>query len=296
MLGFLPTQNGIFMRRIYLVPNIITAFALACGLYVIFKINMIEPGSGDYEVILTSAILLLVAALADFVDGAVARAIHAETEFGFLFDSLADAVSFGVAPSVLFLKSLSLEQGTLLSFFAASGAMVYSLCGVLRLVRYNVVSKKSTKKSSKNKKEKKRKHFTGLPIPAAGAAAVSANLLFLSPTLQRTMEVDYHVKAITLTCVMILLGYFMVSRWKFPSLKAFHFKVPSFNLVFFTVLIAIFILYGILHYFSIVLAVLSWAYILIALILAFIRLIAGKKSKTLEEFEPDPDEYDDSDF
>src|SRR3989344_9555304 len=103
------------MKRVYIFPNIVTAFSLACGLFVIFKINMLEPGSGDYEVVQTSVFLLLVAALADFVDGALARAIHAESEFGLVFDSLADAISFGVAPSVLMLKSLSLEQGTFFS-------------------------------------------------------------------------------------------------------------------------------------------------------------------------------------
>ena len=95
------------MRKIYLIPNIITAFGLACGLFVIFKINMVEPGSGIYTVLNTSALLLLVAAFADLLDGAVARAFHAESEFGVMFDSLADAISFGVAPSVLLLKSLS---------------------------------------------------------------------------------------------------------------------------------------------------------------------------------------------
>ena len=88
------------MKRVYLVPNLITAFSLACGLFVIFKVNMLEPGSGDYEVVYASALLLLLAAVADFLDGAVARAFHAESEFGFVFDSLADAISFGVAPSV----------------------------------------------------------------------------------------------------------------------------------------------------------------------------------------------------
>src|SRR5476651_1506864 len=71
-------------KQVYLIPNVITAFGLACGLFVIFKINMLEPGNGDYEVVRTSAILLLVAALADFIDGALARAIHAESEFGFV--------------------------------------------------------------------------------------------------------------------------------------------------------------------------------------------------------------------
>ena len=74
-------------------PQYITAFGLACGLFVIFKINMVEPGSGIYTVLNTSALLLLVAAFADLLDGAVARAFHAESEFGVMFDSLADAIS-----------------------------------------------------------------------------------------------------------------------------------------------------------------------------------------------------------
>lgn len=288
---FLSCYDFATMKRVYLVPNVITAFGLACGLFVIFKINMIEPGSGDYEVILTSALLLLVAAIADFMDGAIARAFHAESEFGFMFDSLADAVSFGVAPSVLFLKSLSLEQGTLMSFLAATGAMVYSLCGVLRLVRFNVKAKQAQLKPEEAAAQKK--HFTGLPIPAAAAGAVSANLFFLSPILHKYFDVDNEVRSIVLTCVMVLLGYFMVSRWKFPSMKVLHFKVPSFHLAFLTVVVAILVLYGILHYFSIVLAIVSWTYIIVALILSIIRLIAGKKSKTLEDFEPEPDEFDD---
>ena len=96
------------MKRVNLVPNAITAFGLACGLFVIFKVNMLEPGSGEYEVVQTSAILLIVAAIADLLDGALARLFKAESEFGFVFDSLADAISFGVAPSVLLLKTLSL--------------------------------------------------------------------------------------------------------------------------------------------------------------------------------------------
>ncbi len=86
------------MKKTAFFPNVITAFGLACGLFVIFKINTLEPGAGDYDVILRSSFLLLVAALADFIDGALARALHAESEFGFVFDSLSDAICFGVAP------------------------------------------------------------------------------------------------------------------------------------------------------------------------------------------------------
>lgn len=276
------------MKRVYLVPNIVTAFSLACGLFVIFKMNMLEPGSGDYEVVQTSAFLLLVAALADFIDGALARAIHAESEFGFVFDSLADAVSFGVAPSVLMLKTLSLEQGTLLSFLSATGAMIYSLCGVLRLVRFSV--KATEAKGNAELSAAQKKHFTGLPIPAAATAAVSANLFFLSPWVRQYIELSKADLAIFLTCVMVALGYLMVCRLKFPSLKMLHFRIPSFQLAFLTVLIAVFILYGILYFFAVILAFAIWSYVAVALTLSIIRMIAGKKSKTLEDFEPEPDD------
>ncbi len=278
------------MKRVYLVPNIITAFALACGLFVIFKINMLEPGTGDYEVVLTSTLLLLVAAFADFLDGALARAIHAESEFGFVFDSLADAITFGVAPSVLMLKTLSLDQGTFLSFFSATGAMVFSVCGVLRLVRFNV--KATEAKGNAELQAAQKKHFTGLPIPAAAAAAVSANLFLLSPLLHQWVDISTNERAIVLTCIMIVVGYLMVCRLKFPSLKMLHFKIPSFHLAFLTVVSAIFVLYGILYFFALILALAAWSYIIVGLILSLIRLIAGKKSKTLEDFEPEPDDFE----
>lgn len=278
------------MRRIYLIPNIITAFGLACGLFVIFKVNMVEPGSGTYQVLYASVLLLLVAAFADYVDGAVARAFRAESEFGFMFDSLADAVSFGVAPSVLLLKSLSLEQGTGLSFFAVTGAMLYSIGGILRLVRFNVRTNEA--KGDAEMRESQKKHFTGLPIPAAALAAVSINLLFSSPMGERLMPMSGEVRAMVLSSLMIILGYFMVSRWKFPSLKMLHFRVPSFQLLFLTVILAIFVLYGILYFFPAVLALIVWGYIVLGWILSIIRLIAGKKSKTLEDFEPERDELD----
>lgn len=276
------------MRQIYLIPNIITAFALSCGLFVIFKVNMVEPGSALFSVLNISVILLLVAAFADLLDGAVARALGGESDFGVVFDSLADAVSFGVAPSVLLLKALSLEPGTGLSFYAMLGCMLYSICGVLRLVRYNV--KKAEPMTHAQLLADQKKHFTGLPIPAAALAAVSANLLLASPFVEAYFPMSQEVKSITLSTIMIILGYFMVSRWKFPSSKALHFRVPSFQLVFLTVILAIFIIYGVLYFLPIMLAVVTWGYILLAWILSLIRVIAGKKSKTLEDFEPEQED------
>jgi CDP-diacylglycerol--serine O-phosphatidyltransferase len=278
------------MKRVYFIPNMVTAFALACGLFVIFKINMIEPGTGDYEVVQTSTYLLLLAAFADFIDGALARAIRAESEFGVIFDSLADAVSFGVAPSVLMLKALSLEQGTFLSFLSATGAMVFSLCGVLRLARFN--AKATEAKTNPELMADQKRHFTGLPIPAAAAAAVSANLFFLSPWAHDWIYICKPQLSIVLACVMVFLGYLMVSRLKFPSLKMLHFRIPSFHLALLTVFLAIFLLYGVLYFFALSLAFIAWSYVLLGLTLSVIRLMAGKKSKTLEDFEPEPDDFE----
>lgn len=276
------------MRQVYLIPNIITAFALACGLFVIFKVNMVEPGSELFSVLNISALLLLVAAFADLLDGAVARAIGAESEFGVVFDSLSDAVSFGVAPSVLLLKALSMEPGTGLSFYAMLGCMLYSICGILRLVRFNV--KASQAKGNAEAMADHKKHFTGLPIPASALAAVSANLLLSSPFMEKHFPLSHESKAIFLSSLMVVLGYFMVSRWKFPSSKALHFRVPSFQLVFLTVILAIFVIYGVLYFLPVMLAVVTWGYILLAWILSLIRVIAGKKSKTLEDFEPEQED------
>jgi len=274
------------MKQICLVPNIITAFALSCGLFVIFKVNMVEAGPGFFGVLNIAALLLLVAAFADLLDGAVARAMGAESEFGVMFDSLADAVSFGVAPSVLLLKALSLEPGTWVSFYAISGCMLYSLCGLLRLVRYNV--KKAEAKGSG--KESESKHFTGLPIPAAALSAVAANLFMFSPFAQSLFAISEQTQAILLSSIMIVLGYFMVSRWKFPSAKALHVRLASFQLVFLTVILAVFVIYGVLYFLPVMLAVVTWGYILIAWTLSIIRVIAGKKSKTLEDYEPEQED------
>ncbi|MES2198902.1 MAG: CDP-alcohol phosphatidyltransferase family protein [Chlamydiota bacterium] len=276
------------MRKINLVPNMITAFGLACGLFVIFKTNIAEPGAGSYQMMHASVVLVLLAALADLLDGAVARVMRAESEFGFMFDSLADAVSFGVAPSVILLKGLSLEQGTGLCVFAVVGAMLYSLCGVLRLVRFNVKTVEA--KGNVGLMADQKKHFTGIPITLAALAAVSINLLLSSAFIEHWFPWAERWKAIILPSAMIILGFFMVSNWKFPSLKVLNFRVASFHLVFFTAILALFILYGIFYFFPLILALMSWGYVILGCVLSIIRLIAGKKSKTLEDFEPDEDE------
>lgn len=279
------------LKKIALLPNVVTAFGLSCGLFVIFKMNMIGVGEVNAQILTAVTGILLLAAFADLLDGAIARAIKAESDFGGIFDSLADAISFGVAPSVIILKSLSVLPGTKLSFLVSTAAIIFSLCGVLRLVRFNVNALAA--KSNADLARAQKKHFTGLPIPAAAAAAVSLNLFLFSENFRTVVDLSITTETWILSLALILLGYCMISRWKFPSIKTLEIRVASFRVVFFTVLAAVLIFYGILHYFSLVFMVLSWSYVVIAWTLAVIRLLAGRKSKTLEEFEPEPDELED---
>jgi CDP-diacylglycerol---serine O-phosphatidyltransferase len=276
------------LKTIALLPNVITAFGLSCGLFVIFKMNMIPVGGVNAHTLTAVTGILLLAAFADLLDGAIARVIKAESEFGGIFDSLADAISFGVAPSIIILKSLSVAPGTPLSFLATLAGITYSLCGVLRLVRFSVSAMEA--KSNVDLALAHKKHFTGLPIPAAAAAAVSLNLFLFSDDLHEFIPLSMTTLTWILSLALILLGYCMISRWKFPSVKALEIRVASFQVVFLTVLAAVLIFFGILHYFSLVSVVLSWGYVCIAWIFALIRLMAGRKSKTLEEYEPEPEE------
>lgn len=277
-------------KRIPVLPNIITAFALTCGLFVIFKMNMTPVGEANLNVLTATAGILLLSAFADLVDGAVARMLKAESDFGGFFDSLADAITFGVGPAVIVLKSLSITPGTEFSFFLTTAAMVYCVCGVLRLVRFNITSLQAKEDPTLNDAGKK--NFTGLPIPAAAAAVVSANLFFVSDEFKAVFTLSEGMRAWFLFGILILIGYFMISRWKFPSLKTLHIRVASFQLVLLTVLTAVIIFYGILHHFPVVFAVVSWGYILVAWVLSIIRVISGKKSKSLEDFEPEPEDDD----
>lgn len=276
------------MKRVHLLPNIITAFGLSCGLFAIFKMNMMEAGTVTYQSLVAVTGILLLAAFADLLDGAVARAMRAESDFGGLFDCLADSITFGVGPSIIILKTLSIVPRTGLSFFLTTAAMIYTVCGVLRLVRFSITAQKA--KSDVDLAAANKKNFTGLPIPGAAAAAVSGNLFLVSDEFRQLFEISGTTRAWLMIIGLVILGYFMISRWKFPSFKALNIRVGSFQVVFLTVVGAVILFYGLLHHFAVVFFVCAWSYIAVAGVLSLIRLISGKKSKTLEDFEPEPED------
>lgn len=279
------------MKRKAIVPNILTAFSLSCGLFVIFKMSMLQPGSATYHTVLISSAILMLAAFLDLLDGAIARAMKAESEFGSVFDSMADAVSFGVAPAALVLKTLSVQPGTMFSFFLTCGAMIYGISGVLRLVRYTVTSHQI--QGDKEKMASAKANFVGLPIPAAAGITISTILLLVSEEFNSIFLISDTCRVVIMSVVFLMLGFFMVSRWKFPSLKSLHIRVGSFQVIFWTTVIAAVILVGAVHHFPFVFAGVAWAYFIVAIVLSIVRIISGKRLQALEDFEPDSEDEED---
>ncbi len=241
---------------------------------------MLEPGAASYPILRASALLLLLAAAADVLDGAIARLMHAESEFGIIFDSLADAITFGVAPAVMMIKSLNLPgEEHRLALIAATSAMIYAICGVLRLARYSAKKSLSPAPLLEETWQRVAKYhiFVGLPIPAAAGAAVSAMLFLISPEIRELFSIEDTTRSIISICVMLILGYLMISRWRFPGINAFFLRVQSGLLIFATVVLSIVLFYGILYYFPVVFVVLAWGYLLTAWIIAIIHCITGRK-------------------
>lgn len=282
------------MKKVYLLPNLMTAFGLACGLFAIFRVCLADMSLEKFDVLKVTALLLFLGAISDVLDGLLARRLKAESDFGFQFDSLADAITFGVAPSVVVLKSLSLDLNTYYGLAVVFASMVYSICAVLRLVRFNILEM-----GKRDFEEVTDKHFVGLPVPAAALTTVATNW-FLSPENLQMFKSSLHLRlqflvpsidsqlhSLIMGVSMCVAGYLMVSNWKFASLKTLNFKVPKFHLAFTTVIFTLFILYGVLHHFPMVMFLLTWFYIFLAIGAALFRILVGKNYHVLKEFEPE---------
>jgi len=236
------------MKPQFVFPNLLTALSLSCGLFVIFKMNMIHPGTAVIEQVTSCVRILLFAAVCDLLDGTVARAMNAKSEFGIFFDSMADGVSFGVAPSVVVLKTLSAVPGTVVSAFLTSGAMIFSVAGILRLVRFSTAASLD--------ENKPKIAFHGLPITCAGLAAISPTFFLMSIDLENDMA-----RALIAIFVFCSLGYLMVSTWQFPSLKVINVRFSSFHLLITLVAFFSLILFMILQNFAAALLVFTWGYV-----------------------------------
>jgi len=208
-------------RGIFILPSIITTFALFAGFY-----SIVASINGDYTL---AAISIMVAMLWDALDGRVARLTNTQSAFGAEYDSLSDLVSFGVAPALL-VYEWSLSDLGRIGWLAA---FIYLTCAALRLARFN------TQVATADKR-----YFQGLPSPAA--AGVIASMIWLKFWNFEYFDIgvvsfSYYIGiAITIIC-----GLLMVSNVRYYSFKEFDAKnKASFRFLLLTVLSFILLLYN----------------------------------------------------
>jgi len=179
---------------VYALPNMFTAMNFLLGF-----LSILASAEGRFD---RAAWAILLASVFDMLDGRVARLTNTTSKFGVEFDSLCDLVSFGIAPAIL-MYSCSLQP------FGRGGivvAVIFGLCGALRLARFNVMAEVLPKS-----------YFQGLPIPMASLTICSA--YFFAKELGLNIERSHFFLALTAA-----LGLLMVSTFKFPSFKDFHFR------------------------------------------------------------------------
>jgi len=203
-------------RGIYLLPNMITTAGLFAGFYAI-----VAAMNGRFE---AAAVAIFVAMIMDGIDGRVARLTNTQSEFGVQYDSLADMVSFGLAPALVMyewsLKSMVSVGWAKLGWLAA---FIFTAGAALRLARFNA----QVETAEKN-------YFRGLPSPSAAGAL--AGMVWVGTDLGINGE-DLVYGAFVLTVAM---GLLMVSNIRYYSFKEFHFK----NRVSFVAMLAVVLVYA----------------------------------------------------
>ena len=179
-----------FRRGIFLVPSMFTLANLFCGYACV-----VYATRGDFD---TGALLIGIAMVIDMLDGLIARLTNSQSAFGAELDSLADVVSFGLAPAILAFTWGLWPLGRL----GWAAGFIYVTAAALRLARFNIQSSSADKK-----------YFAGMPSPAA--AGVIASTVYLWPWgLQDTRA------AAPALAVVLVPAFLMVSTVRFRSIKA----------------------------------------------------------------------------
>ncbi len=179
-------------KGIYILPSLLTSGSMFLGFYAI-----LHAFQGDF---VKAAMAILFAAILDGLDGRVARLTQTESRFGVEYDSLADLISFGVAPAVLAYTWALKPFGR----FGWLAAFLFLACGALRLARFNI--QVDTTESS---------HFVGLPIPAA-AGMIALLVLFV-----HRLNIVFVNRSFVILFLVYVLAFLMVSSVPFYSFKKF---------------------------------------------------------------------------
>ncbi|MBI3990033.1 MAG: CDP-diacylglycerol--serine O-phosphatidyltransferase [candidate division NC10 bacterium] len=191
-------------RGVFLLPSLFTIANLLCGVYAIVAVY-----NDEY---IKAAIAILVAVFLDGFDGAIARLTNSQSEFGIQLDSLADLVSFGVAPAILAYVWAIKPYGQIAWFFEAIvPTALFVSCAAFRLARFNIQTTNLDKR-----------YFIGLPSPAAAITIASFVLLILGSPAGDGLS--RQATSIMTVLMVYILAFFMVSRLRYRSLKGIEIK------------------------------------------------------------------------
>jgi CDP-diacylglycerol--serine O-phosphatidyltransferase len=202
-------------RGMYVLPSLFTAGNMAAGYYAITQ--SIQGSVADQSYFDRAALALGIAVLFDGLDGMIARMTNTASDFGRELDSLADVITFGVAPSLLayiwgFRMLPVMEHPQLRGQLMHIGIFVcfiFLICGASRLARFNI----SINPQPRNPGRPGKKYFVGMPIPA-GAGVVSSVIHF-----QQGSPIDNPWIALVWLCLLLFTSFLMVSNWRFWSAK-----------------------------------------------------------------------------
>jgi CDP-diacylglycerol--serine O-phosphatidyltransferase len=220
----MPRERDPDEPKIYFLPNLMTACNLACGFFAVLMIfkGLIEvqkmsgelaPSAKEYYEISRRyyeyAILLIFGScLFDLLDGRLARLGGQESPFGREFDSLADIISFGMAPAMLLSKAVLFPLGNI----GWAIALIYLVCGAMRLARFNCLAALPRKPGASS-------DFRGLPIPMAAGFIASLTFLLIDLYQNNDNDLDLGFWKYILAGAMLGLSLLMISDVRYPSFK-----------------------------------------------------------------------------
>lgn len=204
--------------KIPVLPNMLTAGNLLCGFFsilTIFKGMRFPDGTEEAFMYYQQATYFIFAAcIFDLLDGRVARMCKVDGPFGREFDSIADVVSFGIAPAMLLARAVLFNIPV--PHLGDAIAVLYLLCAALRLARFNCMA-------AAPKKPNQSMDFVGLPVPMAAGAVVSTMYLVIDITTNRNLEIHLGWQ-ITMAVIMTVVALLMMSRVIYPSFKHVNFE------------------------------------------------------------------------
>jgi CDP-diacylglycerol--serine O-phosphatidyltransferase len=212
-------------KTLFVLPNLITLGSVFCGFNAIRLVAREQPSDDD---VYRAAVLLIFAMLFDLMDGRVARMTKTQSAFGLQFDSLADVISFGVAPAMLVYKWVLYRlpvPGLLVSF-------LYLAAAAVRLARFNVLASTPT-----GVPVKPGRHIIGLPSPPSTGILIS--LVLANHAAGGFINRDENT--LIILCVTIGLALLMVSNVRFRSFKDLRFNTGSVLLILFVLASSVFV-------------------------------------------------------